>query len=82
MRHEITKQRLQELAAINNPFDNPLRNEAVETPSAAASEMLSLLAHPDMKHSMDALSDMIGDQEFMAIKKLYDGLYMELKKHE
>lgn len=79
MKHEITKQRLQELAAINNPF---LRNEAVETPMAAASEMLSLLAHPDMKHSMDALSDMIDDQQFMAIKKLYDALYMELKKHE
>ncbi len=79
MKHEITKQRLQELAAINNPF---LRNEAMETPMAAASEMLSLLAHPDMKRSMDALSDMIDDQQFMAIKKLYDGLYMELKKHE
>jgi len=73
MKHETSKQRLMELANVS---------EAMETPSAAASEILSLLAHPNIKKSMDALSDMIGDQEFMAVKKLYDGLYMELKKYE
>ena len=49
---------------------------------AAASEILSLLAHPDMKRSMDNLSDVLEDSEFMAIMKLYDGLYAELKKYE
>jgi hypothetical protein len=73
MKHEVSKKRLMELANVN---------EAMETTSAAASEMLSLLAHPDMKKSMDALSDMIDDQQFMALKKLYDGLYAELKKYE
>ena len=69
------------LASSIDKHNASLTNESVDT-SDAASEILSLLAHPDIKRNMDALSDMIGDQEFMAIKKLYDGLYMELKKHE
>ena len=49
---------------------------------ATASEILSLLAHPDIKRNLDKLSDRLEDSEFMAIKKLYDGLYAELKKYE
>lgn len=77
---KTTRNRLMELAAINNPF----RNEAIkpEMVSGTASEILSLLAHPDIKQQMDALSNLLDNQQFMAIKKLYDGLYMELKKHE
>ncbi len=52
------------------------------TASDVASEMLGLLAHPDMKRMMDALSDRLDNTQFMAVKKLYDGLYAELKKHE
>ncbi len=78
MKNNITKQRLQELAAINNPF----KNEAMMAAPAAASEVLSMLAHPDLKKSMEQLADMLDDAEYMAIKKLYDGLYAELKKYE
>lgn len=53
--------------------------EANENP---ASNMLSLLAAPDFKKYMDRLSDMVDDNDFMAIKGLYDKLYNELKKHE
>jgi hypothetical protein len=78
MKNNITKQRLQELAAINNPF----KNEAMMAASDAASEVLSMLAHPDLKKGMETLADMLDDAEFMAIKKLYDGLYLEVKKYE
>lgn len=56
----------------------PLR-EVNEDP---ASNLLSLLATPDMKKYMDRLSDTLEDANFMRVKKLYDGLYTELKKHE
>lgn len=78
MKNNITKQRLQELAAINNPF----KNEAMMAAPAAASEVLSMLAHPDLKKGMETLADMLDDAEFMAIQKLYDGLYLEVKKYE
>jgi len=47
-----------------------------------ASELLSLLASPEIKKYMDKLSDTLEDVDFMRVKKLYDGLYTELKKHE
>ena len=47
-----------------------------------ASELLSLLASPEIKKYMDKLSDTLEDADFMRVKKLYDGLYTELKKHE
>jgi len=47
-----------------------------------ASELLSLLASPEIKKYMDRLSDTLEDADFMRVQKLYDGLYMELKKHE
>ena len=47
-----------------------------------ASELLSLLASPEIKKYMDRLSDTLEDADFMRVKKLYDGLYTELKKHE
>ena len=102
---KLSKQRLMELAGVNNTLNEgyawereeggalptlassierhnaSITNESVDT-VAAASEILSLLAHPDMKRNMDNLSDMLEDSEFMAIKKLYDGLYTELKKYE
>lgn len=78
MKNSTTRRRLMELAAINNPF----RNEAMMGAPAAASEALSMLSHPDLKKSMDTLADMLEDSEFMAIKKLYDSLYNELKKYE
>ena len=102
---KLNKQRLMELAGVNNALNEgyawereeggalptlasstekhnaSMSNESVDT-VAAASEMLSLLAHPDMKRNMDALSDQVDDQQFMAIKKLYDQLYAELKKYE
>ena len=53
--------------------------EADESP---ASNLLSLLAGPDIKQYMDKLSDTISDEDFMAVKGLYDKLYTELKKHE
>jgi hypothetical protein len=56
----------------------PLR-EVNEDP---ASNLLSLLAAPDMKKYMDRLADQLDDAQFMRVKKLYDGLYTELKKHE
>ncbi len=53
--------------------------EGVEDP---ASNLLSLLASPDIKRYMDKLSDTMSNQEFGVIKDLYDRLYSELKKHE
>jgi hypothetical protein len=47
-----------------------------------ASELLSLLASPEIKKYMDKLADTLEDADFMRVKKLYDGLYLELKKHE
>ena len=47
-----------------------------------ASELLSLLASPEIKKYMDKLADTLEDADFMQVKKLYDGLYTELKKHE
>ena len=47
-----------------------------------ASELLSLLASPEIKKYMDKLSDTLEDADFMRVKKLYDSLYTELKKHE
>jgi hypothetical protein len=47
-----------------------------------ASELLSLLASSEIKKYMDKLSDTLEDADFMRVKKLYDGLYTELKKHE
>jgi hypothetical protein len=47
-----------------------------------ASELLSLLASPEIKKSMNKLFDTLEDDDFMRVKKLYDGLYKELKKHE
>jgi len=78
MKNNVTKQRLMELAAINNPF----KNEAMMGAPAAASEVLSMLAHPDLKKGMEMLADMLDDAEYMAIKKLYDSLYNEVKKYE
>jgi hypothetical protein len=72
---KLTKQRLQELAAINNPF---LR----EVNASPASELLSLLAAPEFIKYKDQLSDMVEDVDFMKIDKLYTTLYAELKKHE
>jgi len=72
---KLTKQRLQELAAINNPF---LR----EVNASPASELLSLLAAPEFIKYKDQLSDMVEDADFMKIDKLYTTLYAELKKHE
>lgn len=57
-------------------------DEAMMAAPAAASEVLSMLAHPDLKKSMEKLADMLDDAEYMAIKKLYDGLYNEVKKYE
>lgn len=68
-------------AAGLNPSTKVL-NEDYGTASDVASELLSLLAHPDMKRGMDALSDRLDDAQFTAVKKLYDALYGELKKHE
>lgn len=56
----------------------PLR-EVDENPT---SNLLSLLAAPEIKKYMDRLSDVLEDADFMRVKKLYDGLYTELKKHE
>lgn len=75
---KITKRRLQELAAINNPFLREAANPAAE----AASELLSLLAHPDFIKYKDQLSDMIEDADFVKIDKLYTALYTEIKRHE
>lgn len=47
-----------------------------------ASELLSLLASPEIKKYMDKLADTLEDADFMRVKKLYDGLYLELKKYE
>jgi hypothetical protein len=46
------------------------------------SSILNALAAPELKRGMDALADTLEDAEFMAVKKLYDGLYAELKKYE
>jgi len=71
-------------AAGLNPSTEVLNEDFIRTGTASdvASELLSLLAHPDMKRGMDALSDRLDDAQFMAVKKLYDALYAELKKHE
>lgn len=73
---KITKQRLQELAAINNPF---LLREVDVSP---ASELLSLMAAPEFIKYKDQLGDFIEDVDFAKIDKLYTALYAELKKHE
>lgn len=56
--------------------------EAMLAAPAAASEVLSMLAHPDLKKAMEQLADLLEDSEYMAVKKLYDGLYKEVKKYE
>jgi hypothetical protein len=53
-----------------------------ETIEAPASNILSLLASPDMKKYMRMLVDQIEPAEYARIEKLYKGLYAELKKHE
>ena len=63
-------------------IDKPKVNEALMAAPAAASEVLSMLAHPDLKKSMETLADMLEDREYMVIKKLYDGLYNEVRKYE
>jgi hypothetical protein len=73
MKHNTTKKRLMELADIN---------EAPNYFSGPASEALSLLAAPELKKYMEQLAEMLEDSQYMAIKKLYDGLYAELKKYE
>jgi len=57
-------------------------NEVTIDPTNAASEVLSMLAHPDLKKGMEMLADTLDDAQYMAIKKHYDALYNELKKHE
>ena len=47
-----------------------------------ASNLLSLLASPEMKKYMDRLSNTIDQRNYMVIKSLYTKLYDELKKHE
>jgi hypothetical protein len=47
-----------------------------------ASNLLSLLASPEMKKYMDRLSNTIDQKNYMVIKSLYTKLYDELKKHE
>ena len=47
-----------------------------------ASNLLSLLASPEMKKYMDRLSNTIDQKNYMVIKGLYTKLYDELKKHE
>ena len=47
-----------------------------------ASNLLSLLASPEMKKYMDRLSNTIDQRNYMVIKRLYTKLYDELKKHE
>lgn len=74
---KLTKQRLQELAAINNPF---LREDSMT--SSAASEALSMLAHPDLKKQIEALYDILDSAQVTALKRAYDNLYNELKKYE
>ena len=58
------------------------KNESLNENNKEASELLSLLASPEIKKYMDRLSDTLEDADFMRVQKLYDGLYMELKKHE
>ena len=67
-----------EIGSIINTDAMPIK-EALDDP---ASNLLSLLAAPDIKKYMDRLSDTLEDADFMRVKKLYDGLYTELKKHE
>ena len=47
-----------------------------------AAYLLNSLAAPDIKRYMDRLADELDEAQFMRVKKLYDGLYTELKKHE
>ncbi len=54
----------------------------VEINEDPVSNLLSLLASPDMKNYMDKLSDKLENNNYMQVKKLYDGLYNELKKHD
>jgi hypothetical protein len=77
MKLETTKQRLQELAAINNPF---LKEDSMA--SSVASEALSMLAHPDLKKQIEALYDMLDSAQMSSLKRAYDNLYNELKKYE
>ena len=65
--------------ALYNP---KLVREAANPAAEAASELLSLLAHPDFIKYKDQLSDMIEDADFVKIDKLYTALYTEIKKHE
>ena len=47
-----------------------------------AAYLLNSLAAPEIKRYMDRLADELDEAQFMRVKKLYDGLYTELKKHE
>ena len=48
----------------------------------AASELLSILASPDFILQKHKLQDVISDEDWRALDKLYTNLYLELKKHE
>jgi hypothetical protein len=53
-----------------------------ESEQEAASEILSLLAHPAFKRSLERLYDEAPSERSNRIKQLYDALYGELKKSE
>lgn len=67
---------------IKEEVQNVLANEATIDPNNAASEVLSMLSHPDLRKGMEILADRLDDAQYMAIKKHYDALYNEIKKYE
>ena len=68
---------------MNKEYFEKLSKRIMEQgPDDPVSNLLSLLAAPDFKQYMDRLSNRLSDQEFMAVKDLYDKLYAELKKYE
>ena len=68
---------------MNKEYFEKLSKKLLEQgPNDPVSNLLSLLATPEFMQYMDSLSNRLSDQEFMAVKNLYDKLYQELKKYE
>ena len=51
-------------------------------PQDAAHKLLAVLASPDFITQKGKLHNVISDQDWKVLDKLYTDLYLELKKHE
>ena len=67
---------------LNKIINEEIRNVLKEGNAPASSEVLSMLAHPDLKKAMNQLSDQMSPDEYSEIYKLYTDLYLKVKEYE